>query len=154
MWLLCSIGAGLDGAGKTTALSHIKRPYQFYSSEYTNRLLAPPQKAGANSASSSDAAKDGSSKSKAEGKTDGETKTDGSVEAKTSGETKTDQPKKAIVPTPELVPFDEVILPTNVVQLSEFVHNNQHVRAWDFSGQGRYRGLWEEYFLQVCIALC
>ena len=138
--------AGLDGAGKTTALSHLNAPYQHFRTTYTNPLLAPEPSAA--QAAKAGAAADGESKTNSsdanskniEGKADAEAKTkDGESE----------EQKEALVPIPDLVPFDDIILPTCGVHLSEFEHQGQCVRVWDLSGQGKFRPLWEEYFQKV-----
>lgn len=150
---LCALTdcVGLDGAGKTTVLSHLNQPYQHFLTTYTNPLLAPDQSAAqaAKAHASEQKTADGESKTTAsdtssktvEGKTD--------AEAKTTTDGESEEKKEALVPVPDLVPFDDIILPTCGVHLSEFEHQGQCVRAWDLSGQGKFRPLWEEYFQKV-----
>jgi hypothetical protein len=136
------VHAGLDGAGKTTILSHVHPPYQLYPTPYTNSLLAEQQPKPRSTAA--DPNKEARSP---EEKTADEAKAADGKEKKADGGAK--PVAAAIVATPDLVPFNDVILPTSGVQLSEFTHKGQHVRAWDLSGQGKFRPLWEEYYPKV-----
>ena len=127
--------SGLDSAGKSTMLSHLKRPRQYFPSPYTNTLVAEHEKevaAKKPTASGGDAddkkskkdkkakkkdkkKKDGAEgKSTGEGDNDGTGSDDGNPESKDNGSGNDEG--GALVPTPDLAPFSEVILPTCGVQ--------------------------------------